>query len=176
MKSLFIVLLMWICTISVWAQKTKPNSMEAYQREMLSNRNADAHETEFSGLIIGYQGGHNHFFEAGWGQGFLVSSVFFGGIGPSVELNLKDKVNGYKLGIWINSLLSFGANALLYHNYDNDSPYYNKLSLGLRPDIGLGISVVNVTYGYNFLFNNPKMSGVNKHMISIRCMIPVIKK
>jgi hypothetical protein len=152
--------------------------METYQRESLKNNRLDKHPIikEFGGLILGYQGGKNHFFEVGYGYGSSAYELIFVGMGPSAEVNFKDKVNGYKFGVWFNSILSFGLNALAYHNYNKESLFYNKLSWGVRPEIGLGVSKINITYGYNLLVNNSKMTGVNKNMISIRCMIPVKRK
>jgi len=175
-----LLLLLWLFTLGVMETiaQNKPNKMEAYQRDQLANKNlyTDTTGKAFGGLIIGYQGGNSHYLEAGYGYGVLVSKFFFGGMGPSVEFNLKERVNGYKLGIWFNSLFSIGINTILYHNYNKESSYYKKLSFGIRPEIGVGVSVFNVTYGYNALINNTKMSGVNRHLFSIRCMIPFQKK
>jgi hypothetical protein len=179
LKNLFVFFLA-LCTYPaiVLGQKDKLNEMENYQRDVLGNRTVfrNSTENEFNGLIAGYQGGNNNFFEIGYGYGYSTNKIFFGGMGTSAEFNFKDKVAGYKLGIWINTLLSLGVNTVLYHNYNRQSDYFNKLSFGFRPDVGIGISVFNVTYGYNFLITNAKTEGVNKHLFSLRCMIPIARK
>lgn len=178
MKQLILLILITSLPRIVSGQANQPNEMESYQREVLRNTHLERDSThiEFTGLTLGYQGGNHHFFELGLGSGFIASKFLFAGMGPSVELNLQDKVNGYKFGVWANFLISTGLNLVVYHNYRKESAYYNKVSAGLRPEIGFGYSAFNFTYGYNILINNAKMSGVNKHMFSIRCMIPVIKK
>jgi hypothetical protein len=155
-----------------------PNPMEEYQRENLRNDRLNKEPTikEYGGLILGYQGLKNHLFEIGFGYGATAYDFIFVGMGPSAEVNIKEHVNGYKFGIWVNSLLSFGLSTMAYHNYNKESLFYNKVSWGLRPEIGIGAGSFCVTYGYNFLVNNTNIDGVNKNMISARFMLPVKRK
>jgi hypothetical protein len=180
LKNIFILFLfLYSYPAIIFAQKKdKPNEMEIYQRDVQKNRTGfnNSVEKEFGGLIAGFQRGNYSTFEIGYGYGYSSDKLFFGGMGPSAEFNLKDKVTGYKLGIWFNALLSFGINTVLYHNYNRQSEYFNKLSFGIRPDIGFGFSVFNFTYGYNFLVTNAQAEGINKHLFSMRCMIPIVRK
>jgi hypothetical protein len=158
-------------------QKKKPNEMEQYQREILGRKSSskDIPMKQYKGLIVGYQNGKYDFLELGYSHGASSLDFMYLGMGSSLEWNFKDKVAGYKLGLWINSILSFGLHSVFYYNYNKDSEDFKKLSLGLRPEIGLGYSGFNIVYGYNVLFLNAGNEGVNKHMVSANLVIRISK-
>lgn len=148
--------------------------MEEYQRDVLRNKGKqEDQEKEYRGFVAGYQKGNHQFAELGYCYAASSLGFLLVGASSSAEWNFKDKVGGFKLGLWFNSILSAGLNTVTYYNYNRKAEDFKKFSMGVRPEIGIGFSVFNLTYGYNLLFLHPHLQGVNKHMISGKIVIPV---
>jgi len=151
--------------------------MEQFSRSRLAARTFSKQDDdkEFKGLVAGFHHGSHDFFELGYCHGASSLGFLMVAASASTEWNFKDKVGGYKMGIWFNSILSAGLNTVVYYNYNQYSSDYKKIPFGFRPEIGIGISIINLTYGYNLLIVNPHTDGVNKHMISARIVLPMAK-
>ena len=176
LRHLFILILI-LSALKVYSQKNKPNAMETYQRDMLSNHSIfrDTSTSSFKGIILGWHRGTEHFFEIGYAGGVRTSKTVLVGCGSSAEMNFKDNVYGYKASLFVNAGLALGVDMLFNKDLNSHSEYYKKWSWGFRPNIGLGFSVFSITYGYNAMITNPKMPNINKHMFSLRYIIPLVK-
>ncbi|MBX9851441.1 MAG: hypothetical protein K2X86_06745 [Cytophagaceae bacterium] len=175
MRHLFILIFV-LSSLKVYSQKNKPNAMETYQRDMLANHSVFRDTTSnFKGLTLGWHRGKEHFFEIGYAGGVRTSKTVLAGLGSSLEMNFKDNVYGYKASLFVNAGLSMGIDMLLYKDLNYHSDYYKQWAWGFRPNIGLGLSVFSITYGYNAMITNPKMPNINRHMFSLRYIIPIVK-
>lgn len=179
-KTLKQILLILSVLISISTQvlgQRRPNSMEEFTRGQLAARtfSKQEDEKEFKGLVAGVHHGNHDFFELGYCRSASSLGFLMVATSASTEWNFKDKVGGYKMGIWVNSILSAGINTVVYYNYNQYSMDYKKMPFGFRPEVGIGFSIINLIYGYNLLIVNPRTDGVNKHMISARIVLPVAK-
>ena len=126
-------------------------------------------QKKFIGIDLGYQFGKNQYFETG-----INFTRLFGKVGGSLSIGIEDNVNaknfGYKLGIsgFSTNKIPFYFGLDLVKNNVDDKDFYS-----MRPEIGFGaigsysssgISVIKLTYGYNFALANPS-SQLNTHFM-----------
>ena len=94
----------------------------------------------------------------------LFSSAYF----VSAEIRpARTTIVGTKVGAWMSggcSAMCLGISAIWYTNGTENS-------LRVRPEIGIGMGPIKVTYGYNIPFFNRDFEGVNTHTISAAFLI-----
>ncbi|MBX3256155.1 MAG: hypothetical protein KF862_18605 [Chitinophagaceae bacterium] len=98
------------------------------------------------GLAINYYGTNRHPFSIG----YFVSN--------EIKLN-KDLIIGPKIGVWIAGGIAMGLNLIYYTDFD-------KSSLVLRPEIGIGILKTKLVYGYNWRWTN-SLTNINQHQVDL---------
>ncbi len=83
-------------------------------------------------------------------------------------LNREKFIIAPKIGAWMANGAAYGLNLLYYTNGKEGS-------LCFRPEIGLGINVFKLTYGYNFRLVNRDFENVNMHALTFTFLIQVKK-
>ncbi|MFT5915859.1 MAG: hypothetical protein ACI81T_002362 [Bacteroidia bacterium] len=121
-------------------------------------------------FITGYQIQNKHFAEIGIGVikdgviGYHPSTLIYG---ISNEIRISDDfVWGLKTGLWMGGGMNLGLNLIHYTDFSDSS-------LRFRPEIGLGLGVFRIVYGYNFTLTNKEFSGINKHNFGLNIMLKV---
>jgi hypothetical protein len=118
-------------------------------------------------LLIGYNGLKNHFGEIGVAKNRL-DGVGFHALGWSYFLSSEieldnDLIVGPKLGGWFGGgvgAFALGLNTIVYTDFE-------EASWRLRPEVGFGLDVFKIVYGYNFALTNKTFEGINDHNFSI---------
>ena len=123
-------------------------------------------------LITGYQLQKNHFAEIGVGiindgvAGHQPIAVIYG-ISNEFKLDKhEDLIWGLKMGFWLNGGYSMGVNIINYTDF-------NSSTLRFRPEIGIGVSIFRIVYGYNFAITNKEFMGINTHNFTINLLLKV---
>lgn len=98
-----------------------------------------------------------------WGK---LNFLLLSGVSAGVEWNPRTTV--YKAGLLLNALASLQLNFLLLDNHQEQT-------FALRPEIGVGIANVSLTYGPN-LFVPKDFEDIVKHVFTFRLAIPVFDK
>jgi hypothetical protein len=122
-------------------------------------------------LVLGYQLQRNHFAELG------IAIKNNGVIGPhpntsiflfSNEVKINQMKNffvlGQKIGVWGGNGIAMGLNLIHYTDF-------RKSSLQFRPEVGMGIDIFRVVYGYNCSLVNKDFAGINKHNFTLNLLI-----
>jgi hypothetical protein len=71
----------------------------------------------------------------------------------------KDLMIGPKVGVWVAGGFAMGLNLIYYTDFD-------KSSLVLRPEIGIGIEKVKFVYGYNWRWTK-SLININQHQVGL---------
>lgn len=118
-------------------------------------------------LITGYQGFKNHFLELGigarkdWIVGHHPLTMVYG---VSGEFKLHDDFIGAVKGtISIGggaSGMNLGLNLVNYVSA-------NSSSFRFRPEIGVGVRLFRIVYGYNVAFTNENFPGISQHVFTL---------
>lgn len=157
-------------TLLLWDRGFDKENMKD-TRSNLPNANIrleKKYEGNFWGLMGGYQYGGTGFVELGVARAFK-KDFFTMATGLSVELN-QDISSGIKASVFVNSIISGGIHAIYYSQWGLGK----NASLALRPELGFGVGVFSLTYGYNFIFNrSAELTNPNTHMVSLRFILPV---
>ena len=122
-------------------------------------------------FITGYQLQKNHFLESGiaiikdGSIGHHPSSIYYG---LSNEIKIHDKfIWGLKStisGAGGNGPYNMALNLAYYTDFENSTVTF-------RPEIGLGLSIFRIYYGYNFPIFNKNFRGINKHNFGVNILI-----
>jgi hypothetical protein len=126
-------------------------------------------------LLLGYDFWHNHYGEIGFAYNA------FGNTGPepvgwcyfaSAEVRIGNKLlAGPKIGAWFGggaAGLALGVNLIYYTDFRDGS-------LRVRPEVGFGVDIWKVVYGYNIPLTHSDFEGVNRSTIGIALLIGVKK-
>lgn len=127
-------------------------------------------------ILAGYSFWHYHNIEIG------VASNTFSTVGHhaytsayyvSSEVFIdRNPIIGPKIGGWISGgvgAMALGGSLIYYTDFDQGT-------LRLRPEIGMGIGAVKLTYGYNIPLANRSFNRINTHVISLHVLFPVYEK
>lgn len=121
-------------------------------------------------IITGFQIQENQFAELGFGvidDGILAHHPFAFGYGVSNEIKISNEPTwGLKAGAWVNGGQSIELHLVSYTDFEEMTPRF-------RPEIGVGVSVFRLVYGYNFPLFNKGFIGVNNHNFGLSIMLKV---
>ncbi len=142
------------------------------KKEALSQAHPEAninYQTDYEGNLwgvqVGFQQGKFSVVEVGIARAFK-KDILVAALGLSGEFNLNGDMQGVKLSGWANGIGIFSAG--MHAGYYWDEAQNN---ITLRPEVGLGLSLWSLNYGYNILFLNGS-ENINKHMVTLRLVIP----
>ncbi len=115
-------------------------------------------------LLAGYNGANYQFAEIG----LALNTYGVNGHHPmawamfvSDEIEVRENpVMGFKAGAWVSGGFLLGSSLVYYTDF-------NEGSLRFRPEIGVGIYQLKVSYGYNFAIVNRDFDRLNKHCINL---------
>ncbi|OJJ14763.1 hypothetical protein BKI52_41760 [marine bacterium AO1-C] len=124
----------------------------------------DKYAGKYWGIYAGFQQGNQSVVELGWVKGFKKDFLTYHyGLGGEYYLN--GNTLGIKAGGWVNALIAVGLQAGFYLEDD-------KKAGTIRPEIGLGLNLFSLMYGYNFVIGD-KLNNLNRHMVSLRVTLPI---
>ncbi|MDH6309144.1 hypothetical protein M2451_001715 [Dysgonomonas sp. PFB1-18] len=147
----------------VYTQAQNSDSIPDPQTGLTTHRKAIS-------IIGGYNVWKYHFLEIGLAANEL-NQVGHTPVGftyyASSEIKIdKDIIIGPKVGFWFGGGLAFGGSLIYYTDFHNSS-------LRIRPEIGIGLDRMKVTYGYNIALTNKNFNGINKHNINFAFLIGI---
>ena len=124
----------------------------------------DKYAGKYWGIYAGFQQGEQSVVELGWVKGFKKDFLTYHyGLGGEYYLN--GNTIGLKAGGWVNALIAVGLQAGFYLEDD-------KKAATIRPEIGLGLNLFSLMYGYNFIIGD-RLTNLNRHMVSLRVTLPL---
>ncbi len=98
---------------------------------------------------------------------------FMSGYFISNEIKLSDRtVVGPKVGVWAAggmSGIAMGVNVIYYTDFKNGS-------LTFRPEVGIGMDLFKIVYGYNLQLTNKSFDRINTNLVSLVCFFKLKKK
>lgn len=145
-----------------FSQKNKNDVEQALPKTKFKYDNKYA--GKYWGIYAGFQQGEFSVLEAGLVKGFKKDFLSYHyGIGG--EFNLNGKMQGVKVGGWVNALIALGMEATFYID---DS----QKAAAIRPEIGVGSHLFSLMYGYNFFIGN-NLTNTNRHMVTFRVVLPL---
>jgi hypothetical protein len=83
------------------------------------------------------------------------------------QLDENNDVWGIKSGAWISPSPSGFGLFFIYYKGNGGENYI------LRPEIGVGLPAMRVSYGYNVLLAGEWLSSVGEHVLSVNFSVPV---
>lgn len=114
-------------------------------------------------LLAAYQQGHSGFVELGVGRNRYGSNrhpydlAYYGGIEARLD---RPDLLGVKLGAYVDGGFAMGVQVIEYF-------HGSERSTVLRPEVGIGFFKFKLTYAYNAVLTEPRMDGINAHMIGV---------
>ncbi|MDX2306228.1 MAG: leucine-rich repeat domain-containing protein [Microscillaceae bacterium] len=154
--------------LTLWDRGFSQENKESLQAKMprtTLNFHQD-YEGNLWGLMLGFQQGKFSVGELGIVRAFK-KDIFVLATAASAEINFNGKMSAAKLSVWGNGLtiFSLGLHGMYYLDESNNS-------FALRPEVGIGLSMWSVNYGYNILFSKGSQN-INKHLVSLRLVVPI---
>ena len=145
-----------------FSQKNKEDVEKALPKTQFNYD--DKYAGKYWGIYAGFQQGKQSVVELGWVKGFKKDFLTYHyGLGGEYYLN--GNTIGVKAGGWVNALIAVGLQAGFYLEDD-------KKAATIRPEIGLGLNLFSLMYGYNFIIGD-QLSNLNRHMVSLRVTLPL---
>ncbi len=124
----------------------------------------DKYAGKYWGIYAGFQQGAQSVIELGWAKGFKKDFLSYHyGLGGEYYLN--GNTVGVKAGAWVNALIAVGLQAGFYLED-------GKKAGTIRPEIGFGVGLFSLMYGYNFVIGD-RLNNLNRHMVSLRFTLPL---
>ena len=114
-------------------------------------------------LLAGYHQGRNGFVEFGVGRNrhgtnqHPYDMAYY--LGTEVQVNRPELV-GVKVGAYVDGGVAMGVQLIQYFEGGEGCTVF-------RPEIGIGLFKLKVTYAYNIGLAAKRLTGINTHMISL---------
>lgn len=113
-------------------------------------------------LLIAYNQGHYGFADIGLAINQYGTNRHPFSLDYFISNEIKTSGNtvvGPKVGAWVAGGFAMGLSLIYYTDF-------NRASVVLRPEMGLGIEKAKLVYGYNWKFNS-SFEGINKHLVAL---------
>lgn len=157
-----------LCFVAATAQE-KDSSIrhQPYSRKLTSEWVA----------VAGFNSGYSFLFDLGFGKneyGVDGHHPIARGytVGAEIQYRHHDRLFGPKISVYAMGGMAAGAIGFNLIHYTN----FKKTSLVFRPEYGIGVERLKLTYGYNFrLSKRDNFISLNSHLVSLAFFIHVAK-
>lgn len=154
--------------LNLWDRGFSSEEKNTIQRNLPQTRfvSPKDYEGSFWGIVPGFQQGKFSVVEIGITRAFK-KDILLIALGLGAEINLDASSQAFRLSTWANGIgiFSFGLHGLYYLENTRNN-------FAIRPEVGLGVSVFSIHYGYNILLRSGAQN-INKHLISLKTIIPI---
>lgn len=119
-------------------------------------------------LLFGYNLGGSGFGELGFAMFTFGHPGLWVGKSISAEFSTGkgDFILGPKLSVWAGMGTGLGLNLIYYTDFHKGGPVF-------RPEVGLVVLTLKITYGYNWDFTRSAPPGINRHQVGFVWVFPL---
>jgi len=156
MRKLILIIILTLHVLSLIGQDTITQNKYNYKNDLSSI------------FKLGYSYQKSHFITVGYGYGFVINNRTspMAILAPYFQFefspNSNNQIYGQKIGIEFSAVILSAK--LSFSRYQQ----LNNIQYSLTPEIGLTLlSIITLTYGYNFNTSSKKIENISEHVISI---------